>query len=445
MWSSYAFSDSSVSISYESQQPIISNVTGCRSDSTNATSGCTEGTWITVWGSHFVLFNQLQVVDSSTGTDYRCAQRNLTSTRLIAQLPDVPKQLWYQPLGLQMRSNGLLSKMFPLSYAMPPPRVERVIGCPISGPGNGTSGCSGGQILTIIGTFSAGNISVSIDSHSCSLPTRLSDTVISCVLPYIKTEGGTFSVQVSVGDLLSNLLSPLSYNSQRPVIVRATGCAFNDSTDNTTSGCVAGQTVTFSGNHLFNISNNPPGIAIGVSYWSCVSIQWLSNSAMTCVLPSIPSAPPTELRRVTVWNGLFYNNPIHLLRYASPSPTSTPFPSSSSSSSQPVHPRSSSSSLFSSAIPLLVSSSGSREPDSGRAGGIKFAPLAVVLVVVVVSALLLIAFALYRCRHELSTGQLSCCCRTGGKKRVIPSQDIRLGLVTHDYQRHAAVGNTDPI
>ena len=209
--------------------------------------------------------------------------------------------------------------------------IYTVRGCAVT-IGNGTSGCNYNDSLILRGSNlpTGNNVSLSLSAFSGDVvhtvhAVSYNSSVLAARLPYIGTGPLAFAVQVFNSTAISPAVNYLAYTSQAAVILRVTGCAVDNSSANSTTGCVAGQSVLIEGQNFA-----PPGwslnLYVGGSYLSDNTCTFISTSRCQCTLPTVPTSYYGRLLSVRLRGGDgsgSSNSPL-LLSYGSPTSVRVP-------------------------------------------------------------------------------------------------------------------------
>ena len=297
-------------LNFRSQQPTVTAVSGCSSDSTNgnATVNCRPNMKLVINGTQFLY--QVKVwVD-----EYSCAITAITSTGLTCTLPATSSSPYYSWLPVIVTSSFLNSSaanlvmygnatssassstaaIRPVSSSsagtgLAPPYINSTTGC----PDRDVYSCSWNQTLTIHGSFvvlsGLGDpYSVVLQDNAsyrrylCNNVTVLNSALITCQLPLIGTRGGSFSVTVTrYADSKQSNSVDIWFASQQPTVSRVTGCNRLMSTG--TYNCSQYQNVTIYGSQFFSVNfvtvDGRP-----------VRFLCLNSSTLTAVLPRVGTA-----------------------------------------------------------------------------------------------------------------------------------------------------------
>jgi hypothetical protein len=166
------------------------------------------------------------------------------------------------------------------------PIIHRVVGCPVVS-GNGTSECptEGGIRISIYGqNFVALALSASVYGQTCTLPTLVSSSLITCTLP---TGAGTGRpVQVVCASQQSPALPLISFANA--VITSVTGCTAVAGSNQNVVGCAraGGDVITLTGT---NFGATPPVVLIGSSLGLQVTQdQFFPQRKLTITVPPGP-------------------------------------------------------------------------------------------------------------------------------------------------------------
>ena len=309
------YSNSPPLVAFTSQVPVISSVTGCAYDNSTdgSTRSCKAGSRITVNGVHFYNVSLYAAVSNSACTDVVW----VSSKQLTCVLPPYSSPYGDQPQTVIVSSNGLLPSSYsPLVwYWWDSAFIEQVRGCSIAGPGNSTTGCNGGDTITVTGRnfTNSSTTQILLDvvyRYQCPQTVWLSSTELSCVLPQITTATGqNYTLSVLSEGVYSNQPVYVGYGPQLPTVVNVTGCAVNH-TDGSTSGCAPWSTLTISGMLFQSVTSVTVG---GVA---CSSLAFLNPNKLTCQLPMVPVSSLGQTLPVVLFAGSSISEPAYLVTYA---------------------------------------------------------------------------------------------------------------------------------
>ena len=283
------YSNAPALITYDSQLPLVWRVTGCTQDNAtdNSTRGCTAGTRVTVEGSKFFNVDLQALVGG-----HLCADLHWESTaRFTCALPPYPSTRGDEPQVLGVAAGGLTSTFQDarwVFYRWDGPVIHRLRGCDVAGPGEGTSACTGGEVLTVTGAaFTVAISQVVLDSSfrslACLSPTVVSAFELRCTLPEYQTSGANFTLTlVSGGVSATNRSLVLNYGPVLPRVWQVKGCAFDDPTNNSTSGCLPGTRIS--------LATDAEPFSVTVDGLPCTYVQFLAPRNFSCTLPFIAAS-----------------------------------------------------------------------------------------------------------------------------------------------------------
>ena len=305
----YSGSNTPNLIGYSSQTPLVRSVSGCAVDSGNSTESCVAGQKVTVQGGHFLNGSLFVVVAGLNCTSVQL----VSSTLLTCDLPTVSADDMERPLMLQVSSSSMLSAAPPLvTFSYLGPYIQQVRGCS-SGPGNGTSGCSGGDVVTVSGkNFSSSptHLAVYVAGSVCTNLQVVAPGSIICSLPFLSSSGGLVDLHVYSDGEFSQTAHLISYTSQQPIVWRVVGCSMDNSTDNSTSGCAGGERLTVMGVQFLQVQ------AVYVGSYMCSSVTVLSTTVLTCTAPAQLFADQGVALNVLVYSSRMWSPSAYVSVYA---------------------------------------------------------------------------------------------------------------------------------
>ena len=319
------YSNAAPLVTFANILPSVERVTGCTFDDPmrNSTSGCWGGQEVTIYGREFISVTEVRL---AFGLQYVCWNVVVLSpTQLTCTLPNIQSGSYAQYYSVSVMST-LGSAWSPglISFGNLGPAIERIEGCAIAGPGNGTSGCNGGDFITLHGSaFPPGPLYLYIGIlNAAKKVTWVSSTVVTAVLPYISSiRPWNASIQLYGDKGYYTPLSPafLGWLSQTPVVLRVSGCSDNGPLSNSTSMCMTGMKLTIRGQQFLNRSqDNELRVTIGFSQG--LFVVWINITTITCVLDSVDPSYSGQLLPLTVYSSLGASDPVNLLTYWYPGP-----------------------------------------------------------------------------------------------------------------------------
>lgn len=213
------------------------------------------GTTVSIYGTGFDNSNGSPTVNFG-GT--ACTSVNMISSVLMTCVtPALPAGPYN--VNVINQDGGLQTASLPSGFTYrTPPTVLSV--SPTGGP------LAGGNTLTVTGTDFVSGATVLIGTNTCTSPTVVNSTTITCTVP--SSGSTTTSVTVTNSDTQTDTLASAYTYSEAPLITSVT--PDNGDLD-------GGTTLTIFGNYI----NASATVAIGGV--ACASTNWLSIAAIECV------------------------------------------------------------------------------------------------------------------------------------------------------------------
>ena len=206
------------------------------------------------------------------------------------------------------------------------PVIYTVRGCAMD-MGNGTAGCNFNDTIWVRGSnLPTSDISTLVSTGWPLLGVvSYNSSLLSGRLDYMgNANPTTYSLRVYGKNVVSNVVNYITFGGQTPFVYSVTGCAINNRTANSTSGCQAGNIITITGSKF--LPTTPYHHYVWIGGIRAMNCTYVNTSVLLCVLPSVPSGYLYRWLDVDLYMGSLSsaNRPSLVMYSGSPSlPSST--------------------------------------------------------------------------------------------------------------------------